>query len=97
MGLYDTVEVLYPMPNPPQGELQTKSFDCLMQSYCIDAEGRLWVRGNPWWDESPTPPEPQRCKYHGYVYLCENKENGRYYRAKFTDDICVGIELLENG
>lgn len=43
MGLFDTIECDYPLPNPRHRDLefQTKDLDCLMHRYSIARDGRL--------------------------------------------------------
>ena len=43
MGLFDTIECDYPLPNPRHQDLefQTKDLDCLLDRYSITRDGRL--------------------------------------------------------
>lgn len=57
MGMYDNVEVKYPLP-PPGGEnFQTKDFDCQLDSLEITADGRL-LRHECDWEDTPKAERP---------------------------------------
>jgi hypothetical protein len=50
MGMFDTLICKYPLPNPKDQELefQTKSLNCELDTYEIDSDGQLILRGaNP--------------------------------------------------
>lgn len=45
MGMFDEIEVLYPLPGAPDGfefDFQTKSLDCVMANFQIREDGSLW-------------------------------------------------------
>ena len=95
MGMYDYVNCEYPLPDGkvyPDGELQTKDFECIMDIVTITAEGRLILRdshyatvpeeerpyfGTPKWDESSL--------YHlaGSIRLVVDREYDANFHAEF--------------
>lgn len=79
MGMYDHIEVQVPLPDgwtPPKGALQSKDFDCTMQTLTITDEGRLVTDSRNWWDgidadrDGPKP-EPTRTDldFHGWFHF----------------------------
>lgn len=53
MGMYDTVDCKYPLPKCPKriDGWQTKSMDCLLDTYRIDEDGSIWKKPSDFWDE----------------------------------------------
>jgi hypothetical protein len=83
MGMFDTIEVDFPLPvasyieSPIKSYIsqsiyadgfQSKDLECLMDNYFIDNNGFLYKNGNSMW-ESPKDIEPLKIKmyYHGHL------------------------------
>jgi len=45
MGMFDTITCEAPLPGPASSDFQTKSLECEMAAYRIDADGQLWEDG----------------------------------------------------
>lgn len=83
MGMFDTVRCEKPLPGepkPPEGAwLQTKDFDCTMETYTITAAGKL---------RNETGDVP----FHGILSFYTYEKDVWYeYEAKFTDGNLVDI------
>lgn len=81
MGMYDEIICQYPLPGKPprevlekalSGELQTKSFDCLMEKYTITTDGSLLKTEF----DTEIVPEEER-----YYYGKPEWDKGEFYRA----------------
>lgn len=94
MGMFDYVKCEAPLPDgwkPGDHHLQTKDFDCGLETYVIRSDGRL-IR------------EDRDTDYHGcfQFYSYEDgvndtrplSERWHEYRAKFTDGRLVNIEVI---
>jgi hypothetical protein len=60
MGMFDTLNLRRPLPDgwtPPDGTLQTKDFECVMDTLTITEEGRIVASGRPWWSNEVTQEE----------------------------------------
>ena len=62
MGMYDQVYCDVPLPDGFTGEMQTKDFDCALDTLLIRADGRLMIQECDWkevpLDERPDPRLP---------------------------------------
>jgi hypothetical protein len=104
MGLYDTVQCEYPLPDPEyQREVfQTTDLGCMLAQYRIDAQGRLWVthgvlrfrrRGKT----PPKPPPPEDARYHGdFCFYTYAQEEMVEFQARFTHGVLEWIRRVED-
>ena|SRR5690606_14733928 len=98
MGMFDSIncEVELPgEPKPPANRwLQTKDFDCLLDTYTIRADGTLWKKE---FEER----EQEQVNFHGLLNFYTYENDIWYeYNAKFTDGKLVAIEpvrIYRNG
>lgn len=95
MGMFDEVEVQYPLPDGYEGHLfQTKDLDCQLDLYRISAAGALskgsWDKdAQVWGNFQPVP-------FHGMLnfYITDPSGKWREYCAKFTDGVLVEITAV---
>lgn len=81
MGLFDYIEIECNLPIPDyvpksmvsiiersffENIFQTKDLDCLMDTYRVSKDGRLYQNSNSWFDNEPLAPE-QILDYHGII------------------------------
>lgn len=91
MGLFDDIEVDWPLPDGFDGKhFQTKDLECYMERYRITREGALERHrreGDTWTNED----------FHGILNFYDYGPTGEWheYNAKFTDGKVVGIEAVE--
>ena len=105
MGLFDTIQCDYPMPDSRHQDLEfhTKSLDCAMEQYTITADGRLLKRpGGGLFGEDPddpTPGEDEEQSIHGDIEMHQAWDPGEgeewaEYRVRFTRDRVEWIRPL---
>lgn len=76
MGMFDTIRCEYPLPDACTAtEFQTKSLDCILETYCLTASGRLLDAHN------------RDTSMHGVLRMYTSDSAGHWweYEAKFTD------------
>ncbi len=100
MGMFDDVKCEVPLPDGFIGNFQSKTFDCLMDTYVIRADGRL-VRDDGWLRRSDGKPQQTDMNFHGIMRFYTNegsRKDGTYrwheYSAKFTDGALVSIDII---
>lgn len=103
MGMYDYVDVRYPLPNdirPAEhryrADWQTKSFDCILDVYIIEADGSLWRRAIHDSYEPVSPP------YTGWVnfYMLDIRSGNKVwleYDAEFVDNQLITLRCVSSG
>lgn len=89
MGLFDYIkcEMRLPGDGTPPLQFQTKDTpEQYLKAYTITEQGRLVE------DESQT-----RVPYHGDIHFYTDDEDGGWweYRARFSEDVCTGIAVIE--
>lgn len=83
MGMYDYVELECDLPIPnyiPQAMasiikrsfdeniFQTKDLECVLDSYRVSSDGRLYLTPGSWFDKEPIAPE-ELIDYHGIISI----------------------------
>jgi len=97
MGLFDTVNCEYRMPNPAHQDLefQTKDLECLLDRYVITRDGRLIRRGS----ELRGLERDVEWPFHGdlciYAGDPENRERLVEYVVRFTHGRVEWIRRLD--
>lgn len=77
MGMFDDIDVDYPLPGLPNGhdrKFQTKSLGCVLATYSVDEHGGLWQGG-------------EAVRYSGEIEFHDFDPDHGYlsYRAWFRD------------
>lgn len=102
MGMYDIVECNYPLPKCPKrlDGWQTKSLDCLLDTYRIDADGSIWKRASDFWDDENKGPKEfvKMADFTGSVeihdMICTSKLTTFIgYVLLFLDGKCIAARL----
>lgn len=105
MGMFDYVRVEVPLPDGWEGPmlLQTKDFDCMMETFEIRQDGTLWVERG-----TVSKRQWQQVEFHGWIhfygyerirpaanppYFDPSEHRWHEYKAKFTDGVLVEIVL----
>jgi hypothetical protein len=99
MVMFDNLICEMPIPGEPKPKeliFQTKDLDCQLDSYRINAEGRLLVQER--WDKPI-----KQVDFHGllnfYTFEGASSDKGYSgwfkYSAKFTNGICQKIDVIE--
>jgi hypothetical protein len=102
MGLFDTIECQYPLPDPRlQGEsFQTKDLDCLLESYTITADGRLLRQARSGGDTASLDRDVE-WPIHGDIRIYTgdpDRERGLVeFVVRFTHGRVESIRRLEAG
>ena len=85
MGMFDYVKCEVPLPDKYEGQLQTKDFDCRMDLYILDVQGRLLKQ---------SALEKGDMNFHGILnaYGYDSSTGAWHeYNIKFTDGNLVEI------
>lgn len=90
MGMFDEITVKYKLPGNYQktvGGWQTKSMDCLMDHYVIEADGTLWVQPCPYSDSPRNEgrnDELERCHHSGGIMFGTYDSAGKWVECYVT-------------
>lgn len=82
MGMFDTIRCEHPLPDGcTASEFQTKSLDCILETFCLTASGRL------------LDAQGADTGLHGVLRMYTGDKAGRWweYEAKFTDGQLVHL------
>lgn len=88
MGMFDYIYSRQPLPEcdlAPQMEFQTKNFDCCLEHYVIEADGRL-LRCGHLAEESVDLTDAEDTEYHGDIRFYGAGPGGERFEfvARFT-------------
>lgn len=98
MGMNDNIICRFPMFTVDT-VFQTKDLKCMLDTYEIDTDGKLYrildygLYGNP---EEKELECHDFIPYHGYLRFYGDKE-GKFieYNAKFIDGVCISITEIK--
>ena len=85
MGMFDDIEVLYPLPRLPEDhdrQFQTKSLVCFLDQYRIDEDGVLWREDYDIEDRSD-PAAEGIFKFRGML----TRVNKRWVKETYTGEV----------
>lgn len=107
MGMFDRIildkEVAVPMPEEMQKfvnlEYQTKSLECTLSTYLIDADGYIYLT-NKNYDPEDLIEEKKLVNYHGIINFGAYQTTDLIdysvdFEAKFTDGVLQNIKLIK--
>lgn len=86
MGMFDYVETELPLPDGFTGELQSKSFDCVLTTILIQADGRLLIKDREFEsvppNERPFPDHPRKS-FWGSLRVTKERWRDLYFDGDF--------------
>lgn len=107
MGMFDRIvldkEVFLPLPEEMHKfqrlEYQTKSLDCTLSTYLINADGYLYLTNRDY-ESDDLIEEKERIDYHGIINFGAYEATDLIdysvdFEAKFTDGVLQNIKLIK--